>query len=50
VEVEAINEDGSLSIESLENQCNWFAALFKIKKEDYIAYSYSDLLIQKENS
>ena len=50
VEVEAIDEDGSLSIESLENQCNGFAALFKIKEEDYIACSYSDLLIQKENS
>ena len=50
LEVEAIDEDGSLSIEKLQDQCNSFAALFEIKKEDYIAYSYSDLLIQKENS
>ena len=50
LEVEAIDEDGSLSIESLEHQCNWFAAFFEIKKEDYIAYSYSDLLMHKENS
>ena len=50
MEVEAIDENGSLNIKLLEDQCNWFAALFEIKKEDYIAYSYSDLLLQKENS
>ena len=49
VEVEAIDEDGSLSIETLEDQCNLFASLFEIKKEDYIAYSYSDLLLEKNS-
>lgn len=48
LEVEAINEDGSLSTQILEDQCNFFAALFEIKKEDYVAHSYSDLLLQKK--
>ena len=49
VEVEAIDEDGSLSIETLKDQCNLFASLFEIKKEDYIACSYSDLLLEKNS-
>ena len=48
LEVEAINEDGSLSTQMLEDQCNFFAAFFEIKKEDYVAHSYSDLLLQKK--
>ena len=49
VEVEAIDEDGSLRKETLETQCRLFAVFFEIKKEDYIAYSYSDLLLEKNS-
>ena len=49
LEVEAIDADGSLSIEKLEDQCNSFSKLFEIKVEDYIAYSYSDLLMHQKN-
>ncbi len=50
LEVEAIDENGNLSIEKLAEQCSSFAVLFAIKDEDYIAYSYGDLLLQKEQN
>lgn len=49
IEVEAIDDDGSIGTEKLENQCNYFIAFLKIKKEDFIAESYSDLLHSKDN-
>ncbi|MFV0606889.1 MAG: class IV adenylate cyclase [Niabella sp.] len=45
IEVEAIDKDGSLGIELLKEQCAKFAKLFDITDDDYIAQSYSDLLI-----
>jgi predicted adenylyl cyclase CyaB len=47
IEVEAIDSNGKLEITSLQNQCRQYAQLFGIKDEDYIAASYSDLLLQK---
>ena len=44
VEVEAINMNGNVSIEKLQEQCRQFANLFEIKFEDYISCSYSDLM------
>lgn len=46
VEVEAIDTDGNIGIEKLKQQCNHFANLFEIKEEDYIALSYSDMILQ----
>jgi len=46
VEVEAIDKDGNIGIEKLKEQCAFFAAVFAIKKEDYLAESYSDLLLK----
>lgn len=44
-EVEAIDSDGTRSIEQLEEQCAFYAALFQIKPECYVAESYSDLMM-----
>ena len=45
IEVEAIDKDGSLGIEKLKEQADKYAAFFNIQKEDFIALSYSDLLL-----
>lgn len=50
VEVEAIDKDGTIGIETLKKQCNVYAQLFKIKQSDFIAESYSDLLLENNSS
>ena len=47
VEIEAIDEDGSISIEELDKQCNYYLNLFEIADEDLVECSYSDLLLEK---
>ena len=47
IEVEAIDVDGTIGIEKLQEQCQAFLKLFEISKEDLIPTSYSDLLLQK---
>ncbi|HET7116967.1 MAG TPA: CYTH domain-containing protein [Hanamia sp.] len=44
VEVEAIDKDGNIGIEKLKEQCKKYAELFRIKSEDYISLSYSDMI------
>jgi predicted adenylyl cyclase CyaB len=46
VEVEAIDEDGSIGLPTLQKHCGSFEKLFMINQEDFIASSYSDLLLQ----
>jgi adenylate cyclase, class 2 len=46
VEVEAIDRDGSFAIEQLRDQCNRYAKRFGLKEQDYVAVSYSDLLMK----
>ena len=46
VEVEAIDLNGDTSIETLREQCNRYAKLFGIADEDYLAESYSDMLLK----
>jgi predicted adenylyl cyclase CyaB len=46
LEVEAIDSTGDIGIELLKEQCNKYAAYFGIVDSDYIALSYSDLLMQ----
>ena len=46
VEVEAIDKDGTIGKEKLQAQCDHYAALFNIAKEDLIAVSYSDMILQ----
>jgi adenylate cyclase, class 2 len=47
VEVEAIDEDGSFGKEKLQAQCDSYIALLKIAPEDFVAVSYSDLILEK---
>ncbi|MBA3674336.1 MAG: class IV adenylate cyclase [Chitinophagaceae bacterium] len=48
IEVEAIDKDGSLGIDKLQQQANEYAAFFNIKPLDYIALSYSDIILKKD--
>ena len=47
VEIEAIDEDGSIGNEKLHEQCEYYVKLLNILKEDLIASSYSDMLLAK---
>jgi predicted adenylyl cyclase CyaB len=47
VEVEAIDNDGSIGVEKLQAQCTQYATFFDIQPEDYIAISYSDMMLDK---
>jgi adenylate cyclase, class 2 len=44
-EVEAIDRTGEIGLEKLKEQCSYYAALLGILPQDYIAYSYSDMLM-----
>ena len=46
IEVEAIDKDGSIGKEKLQEQCDFYAAMFNIQKEDFMAVSYSDMIIE----
>jgi adenylate cyclase, class 2 len=50
VEVEAIDKDGSIGIEKLKEQCNGYIQLFGITGDQFIAESYSDLLVKKSST
>jgi predicted adenylyl cyclase CyaB len=47
IEVEAIDSTGDIGLDRLTRQCEKYAAFFNIKREDYVALSYSDLLLDK---
>jgi predicted adenylyl cyclase CyaB len=47
VEVEAIDNTGEIAIEKLKMQCSYYALLFEIESTDYIAESYSDMILMK---
>lgn len=47
IEVEAIDLDGLVGRERLQEQCNYYKGLFGIREEDMISQSYSDLLLAK---
>ena len=47
VEIEAIDNDGTIGKDKLLEQCQFFLDLFKISQEDLISVSYSDLLLKK---
>ncbi len=47
VEVEAIDRNGDIGIQQLQLDCEKYASVFNIQREDYIPYSYSDLLLKK---
>ena len=47
VEIEAIDKDGMLGIEKLQQQCNYYINLFDITNVDLVNVSYSDLLLER---
>lgn len=48
LEVEAIDNNGEIPIEKLTEQCKYYAEHFNISKEDYVAISYSDMVISEK--
>lgn len=44
VEVEAIDTNGSIGVDKLTEQCNYYASFLEITKEDFMEVSYSDML------
>ena len=47
IEVEAIDADGTIGLQKITEQCNYYAAFFDIKEADYLADSYSDMMLGK---
>jgi predicted adenylyl cyclase CyaB len=45
IEIEAIDEDGSIGEETLHKQCQKYLQLFDISEDQLISHSYSDLLL-----
>lgn len=50
VEVEAIDKDGTIGLEKLKEQCSFYSQLFQVKKDEFIAESYSDLVLAIKSS
>ena len=50
VEVEAIDKDGNIGLEKLKEQCRHYQKLLGVVDEDFIAESYSDMLLAKKSS
>ena len=47
VEIEAIDKDGSLGLEKIKEQCNFYLEQFQIGDDDLLTHSYSDLLMNQ---
>ncbi len=45
IEVEAIDRTGEMDVEVLKEQCSRYADLFELQPDNYIANSYSDMLL-----
>ncbi|MFB3896842.1 MAG: class IV adenylate cyclase [bacterium] len=50
IEIEAIDDDGSIGKDKLREQCQHYLDLFQINPADLISHSYSDLLINRIKS
>jgi predicted adenylyl cyclase CyaB len=48
VEVEAIDVNGDIGVDELKKQCDHYAAFFAITPADFMALSYSDMLLEKK--
>ena len=46
VEIEAIDADGSLGFDHIQQQCNFYMQQFNILPEHLLTHSYSDLLLK----
>ena len=47
IEIEAIDEDGTMGVEKLRAQCEHYLGLLSVPSEDLVAESYSDLLLHR---
>ena len=47
IEIEAIDKDGTIGREKLQQQCEFYLQKFAIKASDLIAMSYSDMLSRR---
>lgn len=47
VEIEAIDPDGKIGKEKLNQQCQFYVGLFQLKETDFQTVSYSDMLLNK---
>ncbi len=47
IEIEAIDEKGSIGKERLQNQCDHYLVRFGVIKKDLVSCSYSDLVLNK---
>jgi adenylate cyclase, class 2 len=47
VEIEAIDSDGSIGETELRRQCQFWVEKFDIQPDDFVAASYSDLILKK---
>jgi adenylate cyclase, class 2 len=50
IEVEAIDKDGDIGIQKLQEQCSFYSNLFELQPDNYIANSYSDMIIAAHSS
>jgi len=48
VEIEAIDKTGNIGLETLYKQCKQYLELFKIKSENLLNNSYSDMLLEHD--
>jgi predicted adenylyl cyclase CyaB len=48
IEVEALDKNASTGIGKLKQQCDHYAGFFGIDKSDFIAVSYSDLILENQ--
>jgi len=47
MEIEAIDKDNSIGTDRLHEQCKFYMTLLKVKEENLLTSSYSDMLLDK---
>lgn len=50
IEIEARDETDTVPVDELQQQCNEFIAHFKIKEENFIHESYSDMMLARNDN
>lgn len=48
VEVEAIDTTGEIGRDKLKQQCDWLVKEFELSEKDFVKYSYSDLINERD--